>query len=115
MENVWLWTADHDLDDPFQSSITVLTGRGLSVEAQAGNIWLIATAVEHHSLYQYNFANTANVFGGFLQSSTPYYQPGIPAGSAPYVYDEINAVNDPDFNVSCAGKPATATTRGVCE
>jgi glucan 1,3-beta-glucosidase len=40
MENIWLWTADHDLDDPSQSSVTVLTGRGLSVEAEAGNIWL---------------------------------------------------------------------------
>lgn len=29
------------------------------------------TAVEHHSLYQYNFANAANVVAGFIQTETP--------------------------------------------
>jgi glucan 1,3-beta-glucosidase len=29
MENVWLWTADHDIDDPQNTQITIFTGRGL--------------------------------------------------------------------------------------
>lgn len=38
LENVWLWTADHDLDDPSSTQISVYTGRGLLVEGS--NIWL---------------------------------------------------------------------------
>ena len=40
MENVWLWTADHDVEDPNLSQITVYTGRGLYIESIVGNIWL---------------------------------------------------------------------------
>ncbi len=44
MENVWLWTADHDLDSTLPKSantnITVYAGRGLYIESQKGNIWL---------------------------------------------------------------------------
>lgn len=39
MENVWLWTADHDLDDPVFKNITVYNGRGLNMQA-AGEVWL---------------------------------------------------------------------------
>ena len=44
MENVWLWTADHDLDSTLpkyaDTNITVYTGRGLYIESRKGNIWL---------------------------------------------------------------------------
>ena len=40
MENVWLWSADHDIDDPSDTQITVYSGRGLLVESTIGNIWL---------------------------------------------------------------------------
>ena len=42
MENVWLWTADHDLDDVLNNNtrITAYAGRGLSVESTTGNLWL---------------------------------------------------------------------------
>jgi glucan 1,3-beta-glucosidase len=40
MENVWHWTADHDLEDPNLTQITVYTGRGLHIESTVGNIWL---------------------------------------------------------------------------
>ena len=44
MENVWLWTADHDLDSTLpnyaNTNITIYTGRGLYIESQKGNIWL---------------------------------------------------------------------------
>lgn len=29
------------------------------------------TAVEHHHLYQYNFAGASDVVGGFIQTETP--------------------------------------------
>ena len=38
LENVWLWTADHDLDSADNTQISVYTGRGLLVEGE--NIWL---------------------------------------------------------------------------
>jgi glucan 1,3-beta-glucosidase len=40
MENVWLWSADHDIDDPSDTQITVYSGRGLLIESTTGNIWL---------------------------------------------------------------------------
>jgi len=39
MENVWLWTADHDLDSVF-TNISVYSGRGMYIESEKGNIWL---------------------------------------------------------------------------
>lgn len=38
LENVWLWTADHDLDSASNTQISVYTGRGLLIEGK--NIWL---------------------------------------------------------------------------
>ena len=70
MENIWLWTADHDIEDPNLTQITVYTGRGLYIESTVGTIWLYGTAVEHHALYQYQFANTQNVYMGQIQTET---------------------------------------------
>ncbi|KAL8646886.1 MAG: hypothetical protein Q9210_005874 [Variospora velana] len=39
MENVWLWTADHDLDYAEFKNITVYNGRGLNMQAER-NVWL---------------------------------------------------------------------------
>jgi glucan 1,3-beta-glucosidase len=49
LENVWLWTADHDVEDANLTQITVYNGRGLYVESTSGPIWLVGTAVEHHT------------------------------------------------------------------
>jgi glucan 1,3-beta-glucosidase len=40
MENCWLWTADHDIDDSANRQITIYNGRGLLIESVAGNVWL---------------------------------------------------------------------------
>ena len=58
MENCWLWVADHDLEDPQYSRISIYAGRGMLVESQSGRIWLSATGSEHHVLYQYQLLNT---------------------------------------------------------
>lgn len=92
MENVWLWTADHDVDDPAVTQITIFAGRGLLIESTAGAIWLYGTAVEHHSLYQYQFANTANIYAGEIQTETPYYQPN-PNTAIPF--PAVASLNDP--------------------
>jgi len=74
MENVWLWTADHDVEDANLTQITIYTGRGLYVESDDGVLWLYGTSVEHHSKYQYQFANTQAIVMGQIQTETPYYQ-----------------------------------------
>jgi hypothetical protein len=42
MENNWLWTADHDLDDASNNNtqITIYSGRGLLIESILGKLWL---------------------------------------------------------------------------
>ncbi|THC89427.1 hypothetical protein EYZ11_011128 [Aspergillus tanneri] len=94
LENVWIWTADHDLDDPTDTRISIYTGRGLLVEGR--NIWLYGTSVEHHSLYQYHFSGAQNVVAGFIQTETPYWQPNPDAASSPFPSN--STLNDPDFN-----------------
>ncbi|KAH8821809.1 beta 1,3 exoglucanase [Xylogone sp. PMI_703] len=103
MENNWLWTADHDIDDSGNTQITIFNGRGLYIESTAGNIWLVGTGVEHHTLYQYQFANTQNIYMGFIQTETPYYQPNP---QAPAPFSVVSSLNDPNFASTCAGKGA---------
>jgi glucan 1,3-beta-glucosidase len=111
VENNWLWVADHDIEDPNNTQITVFAGRGVLVESTAGRVWLVATASEHHALYQYQLVNTQAIFLGHVQTESPYYQPNPPA-PAPFV--NLNAsISDPDFTADCAsvvyGDNSTAT------
>ena len=34
------WTADHDIDDPTNTQITIYAGRGMLIESKPGTIWL---------------------------------------------------------------------------
>jgi len=101
LENVWLWTADHDIEDPTNTQITIYTGRGLLVDATAGTALLYGTAVEHHALYQYQFAHTQNIFAGQIQTETPYYQPNPNAANSGFATNNNAALNDPDFATLC--------------
>lgn len=94
LENVWLWTADHDVDDPDLTQITIYNGRGLLIESSAGTVWLVGTAVEHHTKYQYQFVDTKDAFAGQVQTETPYYQPNPPA-PLPFPYSAN--YSDPKF------------------
>lgn len=98
LENNWFWVADHDIDDPSLSQISIYAGRGLYCESRRGAIWLIGTAVEHHTLYQYQFDNTKNIFAGQIQTETAYYQP---KPNATYPFPALDEWNDPDFALSC--------------
>ena len=49
--------------------------------------------------YQYQFANTENVFMGFIQTKTPYYQPTPDARSSPYPL--MASWKDPNYNTIC--------------
>lgn len=88
MENVWGWTADHDIDQG--SNVNIYNTRGFLCESQ-GPMWLYGTAMEHSILYQYNFVNARNVFMGAIQTETPYFQPSKNTPFSP------NAPTDPTY------------------
>ncbi|POS78851.1 exo-beta-1,3-glucanase [Diaporthe helianthi] len=99
MENVWLWVADHDIDDTVDNTQTnIYAGRGLLIESTAGPVWLVGTAVEHHTLYNYQFSNTRNIYASQLQTETPYFQP-TPNSLSPFAPN--SALGDPTFD--CTG------------
>jgi glucan 1,3-beta-glucosidase len=100
LENNWFWTADHDIDDPSLRQITIYSGRGFYSASSVGTIWMWGTSVEHHSLYQYQFVNTRNVYAGQIQTETAYWQPN-PNASA--VFPVQTQYNDPNFATSCVG------------
>ncbi|KAJ8060718.1 hypothetical protein OCU04_011023 [Sclerotinia nivalis] len=106
LENNWFWVADHDIDDPNLSQITIYAGRGLYCESKVGAIWLVGTAVEHHTLYQYQFDNTRDIFAGQIQTETAYYQPNP---NAIYPFPALAEWNDPDFAATCGN-----STGGNC-
>lgn len=95
MENCWLWTADHDLDGGSNTQIDIYAGRGLLIEATKGRFWQVGTSVEHHTLYQYQFANTKDVFAGQIQTESPYYQP---SPNTPLPFPINKALHDPEFD-----------------
>ena len=59
------------------------------------------TGVEHHTLYQYQLVNTQNIYMGFIQTETPYYQPN-PSAPLPFVLN--TGLTDPNFDISCSGQ-----------
>ncbi|PVH96702.1 glycoside hydrolase family 55 protein [Periconia macrospinosa] len=81
-ENVWLWTADHELDQASHAQIDIYNGRGMLVESQ-GPVWFYGTASEHSQLYQYQFQGAKDIFYGAIQTETPYYQPN-PDATVPF-------------------------------
>jgi glucan 1,3-beta-glucosidase len=97
-ENCWMWVADHDIEDSLNRQITVFAGRGLLIESTAGRIWLSASGVEHHVLYQYQLLNTKNIYMGQIQTETPYFQPNPPATMP---FSPVSAIRDPDFVTDC--------------
>ncbi|KAK3934568.1 glucan 1,3-beta-glucosidase [Diplogelasinospora grovesii] len=102
-ENMWLWTADHMIDDPNwnddknqMTQISVFTARGMLIESQTAT-WLYATASEHAVYYQFNFAQAQNIYAGLLQTESPYYQP-TPSAPAPYAPDLGVMDSDPEYD-----------------
>jgi hypothetical protein len=94
LENVWVWTADHDIEDAEQKQISVYSGRGILSESKRGPIWLVGTASEHHTMYQYQFLNSKNIYASIIQTESPYYQP-VPAAPKPWKPD--HRYHDPKF------------------
>ncbi|KAL4973396.1 pectate lyase superfamily protein-domain-containing protein [Aspergillus desertorum] len=94
LENVWSWTADHELDLADHNQINIYNGRGILVESQ-GPVWMYGTAAEHNQLYNYQVSNAQNIFMGLIQTETPYYQAN-PNSLVPFTPQD--SWNDPDFS-----------------
>ncbi|KAJ1548953.1 hypothetical protein HK405_012437 [Cladochytrium tenue] len=100
LENVWVWTADHELDFSDHSQVSIYTGRGMLVESSTadGGVWMYGTAVEHNQLYNYQLSGARNVFMGLIQTETPYYQ-SAPAATTPFTPGLAGSSwNDPTFS-----------------
>ncbi|CBX90532.1 similar to exo-beta-1,3-glucanase [Plenodomus lingam JN3] len=100
LENNWLWTADHDLDDVENNNgtqVSIYSGRGLHIESERGVLWLYGTVVEHHIKYQYQFVDTHNIIMGHIQTETAYFQPN-PDALIPF--PTVPSLNDPVFTPS---------------
>ncbi|KAF3035188.1 hypothetical protein E8E11_004428 [Didymella keratinophila] len=93
-ENVWLWTADHELDQADHGQIDIYNGRGMIVESQ-GPVWLVGTASEHSQMSQYHFQGAKDIWYGAIQTETPYYQPN-PKADVPFTKND--KYFDPDFS-----------------
>ncbi|EEH47201.2 uncharacterized protein PADG_03299 [Paracoccidioides brasiliensis Pb18] len=118
MENVWLWVADHDIDDPHLQDdnntmvqTSVYSARGLLVES-AEATWLYGTSSEHAIYYQYNFYKAKNVFAGMIQTESPYYQP-TPKPPAPFEGAIGVLPGDPDFGGCRDGTPGCDASWGL--
>ncbi|KAJ7582652.1 glycoside hydrolase family 55 protein [Mycena floridula] len=97
IEGSWIWLADHDLEDPTSAVITAFAGRGVLSESQ-GPVWMIGTASEHFTLYQYNLVNAKDHYMGLIQTETPYFQPLADSSVIPF---PVNVTyKDPIFSPS---------------
>lgn len=94
VENSWLWTADHELDLSDHNQVNIYTGRGVLIESQ-GPVWMYGSASEHSALYNYQVSNAKDIYMGFIQTETPYYQSN-PDALVPFHPQQ--KWNDPDFS-----------------
>lgn len=95
LENDWFWVADHDLEVNNQTQISIYSARGALIQSQ-GAVWLWGSASEHSIIYNYQIDGAKAVFGGFMQSETPYFQPA-PLVPTPFSFNA--AYNDPTFTI----------------
>ncbi|GIZ46138.1 hypothetical protein CKM354_000927700 [Cercospora kikuchii] len=102
LENTWFWVADHDLEVKNQTQISIYSARGTLIQSQ-GPAWLWGSASEHSVMYNYQIDGAKAVFGGFMQTETPYFQPN-PVATEPF---SVNTeYHDPDFsNCNGTGNP----------
>jgi len=110
LEGTWVWLADHDLDGDGVSQLEIFSGRGI-LSQSTGPVWMIGTASEHHTLYQYSLVGAQNHYIGLAQTETPYYQP-TPAVPSPFSVN--SAFQDPTvFSGGSAWALHVASSTGI--
>ncbi|KAK4190867.1 glucan endo-1,3-beta-glucosidase [Podospora australis] len=95
-ENVWSWTADHDLDGA-EGNVYPGVAAGFLIEAKGGT-WMLGMGVEHNVLYQVGIHQAENVFIGLQQGESAYWQGKGNTVLAPAPWTESLRESDPDFN-----------------
>ena len=70
-ENMWAWTADHDINSG--ATITVVNPRGITVNG-ADSVWFYGVAAEHSYMWQFNITSSNTVYVLMAQTETPYWQ-----------------------------------------
>ncbi|KAL9027754.1 MAG: hypothetical protein Q9196_003767 [Gyalolechia fulgens] len=95
LENNWFWVSDHSLDFPGNGQIDIYNGRGVLVESANGPVWMYGTSSEHSQLYNYQIANSKNVYMALIQTETPYFQSN-PDALQPFTPNPT--FSDPDFS-----------------
>ncbi|KAI1781170.1 hypothetical protein F4818DRAFT_436363 [Hypoxylon cercidicola] len=96
VDNMWAWTADHDLDglgNPRTNPQCISTGRGVLIESTKPS----CVSSEHNTLYQVSIHGADNIFIGFQQSETPYWQGGNSTPTLPDPWAPLALPSDPDF------------------
>ncbi|KAJ6547053.1 exo-beta-1,3-glucanase [Mycena capillaripes] len=94
LEGMWVWLADHTLDEGGITQLTIFSGRGILSESQ-GPVWMIGTASEHFTLYQYQLLNAKDHYMGLIQTETPYFEPY--ATPLPFPFTITSKFGDPEF------------------
>lgn len=97
LDNIWAWTADHDLDDPPKSEtqIDIYSARGILIESSSPT-WLYGTSSEHNVLYQYALVGASTIYMGMVQTESPYFLPNPPAPK-PFESAVGKFASDPTF------------------
>ncbi|KAI1343943.1 glycoside hydrolase family 55 protein [Xylariaceae sp. FL0016] len=110
VDDMWGWTADHDLDGG-NGNQYISVGRGFLIESTQPS-WLVGFASEHNTLYEVNLHGAANLFAGFQQSETPYWQGVGSAQLAPAPWGDDLLASDPDFSwcATAAGAPNASSS-----
>jgi hypothetical protein len=93
--------------------LSVFTARGMLIESQLPT-WLWATASEHAVMYQFNFNGAMSVFGGLLQTESPYFQPK-PSPPAPYESAVGVFPSDPGYNCNSTGSTSSLDPSSGCD
>ncbi|GAM87366.1 hypothetical protein ANO11243_053900 [Dothideomycetidae sp. 11243] len=109
LENNWMWVADHELDLSDHNQVDIYNGRGMLIESP-GPSWIWGSSVEHSTLYNYQLNNAQNIFMGFIQSETPYFQ-GNPAATVPFTPN--NTWSDPNFSICTSGQGKCVKSWGM--
>ncbi|KAI3480149.1 hypothetical protein L1887_57749 [Cichorium endivia] len=107
IENMWVWTADHDLDYGERAQVNLLSGRGILVESKQGPVWMYGGASEHSVLYQYNIVGASNIFISLAQTETAYFQGAGRAVASAEEPLSLQRYQDPNFNLSSAQSPTS--------
>jgi hypothetical protein len=95
IDNKWGWTADHSLDGGPNQNIA--TGRRVLIKSTKG-AWLVGTASEYNTLYQYNLNKAQNVYIGMQQTETACWQGYGTPEQAPKPWSSISSIGDPDVS-----------------